>query len=304
VVRLGAVAVLIAGLTAAGCGTPSGGPPGVVSVVASTNVWADVVEQIAGRLAGHKVQVTSIITDPAADPHSYEANSRNKLAIYRADLIVENGGGYDDYVDTLRDSSGSDAPVINAVDVGATGSDNEHVWFDFPTVEKVARRVEAFLIAHDNAHDNAHARTFRSNTTAFVDELHHLEADEALIKKDLGGDGVAITEPVALYMLTACGLVNRTPTEFSEAVEEGTGLSPHVLSDTLSLFDDRRVGLLVYNRQTKGVETSQLRSKAAEDNIPEVGFSETLPPGKTYVSWMRANLAALVAAEGISQKLK
>src|SRR5438046_6240460 len=90
VIRLGAVAVAVAvaASAVAGCSSSAGVAPGTISVVASTNVYGDIVTELAGRLAGGKVQVTSIITDPSADPHEYEANPRNELAVKRADLVI------------------------------------------------------------------------------------------------------------------------------------------------------------------------------------------------------------------------
>lgn len=284
----------MAALLIAGCTSSAAGPPGSVSVVASTNVWGDVARDLAGRLSASKVQISSIISDAAVDPHSYEASARDELAIKRADLVIENGGGYDDFMDQLRDASGTGADVINAFDIGAPGSDNEHVWYDFPTVAKVAVRVEAFLIAHDRAH----ATTYRANARAFTGKLRALEAEESRIKADSAGAGVAITEPVPLYMLSACGLVNRTPSGFSQAVEDGTDVPPRILQQTLDLFTAHQVKALVYNAQTGGAATDQVVSAAEAAGVPVVPVTETLPSGKTYLAWMRANLGAVAAALG------
>lgn len=290
--RLAAAMAVV--LLIAGCASSAAGPPGSISVVASTNVWGGVAQALAGRFSGGKVQITSIISDPAADPHSYEASARDELAIKRADLVIENGGGYDDFMDRLRDASGTGARVINAVDVGALRSDNEHVWYDFPTVAEVAARIGAFLVAHDRAH----AATYRANARAFIRELHALEAHEARIKAHNAGAGVAITEPVPLYMLSACGLVNRTSTAFSQAVEEETDVPPRVLQETLGLFSAHQVEALVYNAQTGGAATDQVVSAAKAAGVPVVPVTETRPSGTTYLGWMRANLDALAAALG------
>jgi zinc/manganese transport system substrate-binding protein len=296
---VGLVTSTLAAAVLAGCGSSTLGPPGSISVVASTSVYGDIVQQVAGRLAGDKVQITSIINDPSADPHEYEASTRTQLAVHRADLIVENGGGYDDFVDVLRNAAGKDAAVISAV--AASGkpvgdSFNEHVWYDFPTVAKVAERITAFLALRDPAD----ADTYRRNARKFLTGLRELEYDAGRLKSVFGGDAVAITEPLPLYLLEACGLVNRTPPEFSSAVADGTDVSPRVLSDTLTLFDEHRVGLLAYNVQTEGQDTDLLLGAAEDNNIPTLGFSETLPAGKTYLAWMRGNLLALVRAEGYS----
>lgn len=120
-----------------------------------------------------------------------------------------------------------------------------------------------------------------------------LERAEASIAESQAGKGVAITEPVPLYMLQACKLVNRTPSQFSEAVEEGTDVSARVLSQTLDLFSSRKVDALVYNAQTSGPETTKVLAAAKTAGIPTVPVTETLPAGSTYLSWMASNLAAI-----------
>jgi zinc/manganese transport system substrate-binding protein len=290
------VALLASALSA--CGSGSGGRPGSISVVASTNVYGSIVEQIAGPLSGGKVRVTSIISDPTIDPHSYEANARNQLAVSRADLIVENGGGYDDFVDTLRRAAGAHAPVVDAVRVSGKplgDSFNEHVWYDFPTVAAVVDRIAGFLAAHDRRD----APTFRANARALIGTLDGLAADAELVRKQYAGVGVAVTEPVPLYLLSACGLVNRTPAQFSQAVEDGTDVSPRALQAMRDLFSAHRVRLLVYNEQTSGAETDAVLSAARANHVPTVPVTETLPSGKSYSGWMRANLDAVAAALGL-----
>jgi zinc/manganese transport system substrate-binding protein len=287
---IGAAAVALAGCTSAAR------TPGEVSVVTSTNVWADVARQVAGSLAGTKIHITSIINDPSADPHSYEADTRNQLAVKRADVVIENGGGYDDFVDTMLHSAGGGATVLNAVDLGGhkqvDGEVNEHVWYDFPTVAKVADRVAQVLARKDRAD----AATFAANARRFVARLHDLSATEAALRARFAGQGVAVTEPVPMFLLAASGLVNRTPRAFSNAIEQGDGVSPRVLRETVDLFAHGEVKLLAYNAQTSSAETSAVRKAASEHGIPVVAVTETLPAGQDYPSWMAGNLAAVRAA--------
>jgi zinc/manganese transport system substrate-binding protein len=278
----------ISGTTASGAKT--------LSVVASTNVYGDIVKQIAGD----KVEVTSIISDPAQDPHSYEADAITQLALSKADLVIENGGGYDDFVDTmLKTASNGSAQVINAVDLSgkqapAGGELNEHVWYDFPTVARVATAVSAAL----SALAPANAALFERNTRAFTVKLADLEAQETAITSAHAGTGVAITEPVPLYLLTASGLVNKTPGEFSEAIEEGTDVPAAVLNQTLKLLRNGDVTVLAYNEQTAGPETEKVLTEAKADKVAVVPVTETLPDGQDYLSWMTSNLQALSAALG------
>ncbi|MET9682924.1 metal ABC transporter solute-binding protein, Zn/Mn family [Streptomyces coeruleorubidus] len=283
----------------AGCGSSSDSADAKsasakVPVVASTDVYGDIVRSIG---AG-KVDVTSVISDPDQDPHSYEADTQNQLALSKAKVVVENGGGYDDFVDRMLKSGRNDsAQVINAVKVsGKTapkgGELNEHVWYDFPTVARVADRISAALAKADPAD----AAAFRKNATAFKAKLTPLEAKEARIKKEHGGEAVAITEPVPLYMTEASGLVNRTPAAFSEAIEEGDDVSPRILQESLALFSGGKVKVLVYNEQTSGPQTEKSEAAAKAAGIPVVPVTETLPKGEDYLGWMTANVDALAGA--------
>ncbi|NGO08912.1 zinc ABC transporter solute-binding protein [Streptomyces sp. HC44] len=267
-----------------------------IPVVASTNVYGDIVEQIGGG----KVTVTSIISDPDQDPHSYEANTQNQLALSKAKVVIENGGGYDDFIDRmLKSSDNSSAEVINAVEVSgkkapAGGELNEHVWYDFPTVGKLADSIATAL----GKADPDDAATFTRNANAFTAKLKPLEQKEAQIKTDHGGAEVAITEPVPLYVIEASGLKDATPEAFSEAIEEGDDVSPRTLQETLALFTGKKVKALVYNEQTSGPQTEKVEQAAKAAGIPVVPVTETLPEGKDYLGWMTANVDALASALG------
>jgi zinc/manganese transport system substrate-binding protein len=216
----------------------------------------------------------------------------------KAHVVIENGGGYDDFMDTMRKAAhNSSATVINAVDVSGKqaqqGADlNEHVWYDFSTVTAVVERIRSALARALPAG----APTFAVNATGLTGRIAAMQHTEAAIKAGNAGRGVAITEPVPLYLLQACGLVNRTPPAFSKAVEEESDVSPRVLSDTLALFDARQVALLAYNSQTTSATTDRVIAAAKARAVPTVPVTETLPAGKTYVAWMTDTLTAVRSA--------
>jgi zinc/manganese transport system substrate-binding protein len=301
---------------------------GTIAVVASTNVYGD----IAGQIGGDLVTVTSLIDSAAQDPHSYEASAQDQLALSKAALVIENGGGYDPFIDSLLSASDNDdAVVVNAAEAsGLLDADhseeahaeedhaeeddaeeddaedehteedghnhiegfNEHVWYSFHGVEHVAEEIATQLSALDA--DNA--STYEDNLATFVGKLGQLEASAEELHTATEGLGVAITEPVPLYLLEEVGLTNQTPEEFSEAIEEGTDVAPLVLQQTLALFDDNSVALLAYNEQTAGSETEQVAAAAEAAGVPVVTFTETLPDGADYFSWMTDNLDAITAA--------
>jgi zinc/manganese transport system substrate-binding protein len=289
-----AVAVSALGLGACGSSSdaaePDGGP---VSVVASTNVYGDIARQIGGG----EVKVTSFISDPGQDPHSFEAGTRNRLALSKAGVVIENGGGYDDFVDTLLKGAGSKAEVLNAVEISGrtapAGEElNEHVWYDLPSVARLADRISAAL-AKAAPED---AATFSANAASFKAKLKALEGKLAAVKAAHAGDAVAITEPVPGYLLEAAGLKNETPEEFSEAIEEGDDVPPRVLRDTLALLTGTKVKALVYNSQTSGPQTEQVEKAAKDGGVPVVPVTETLPEGRDYLTWMDGNITTLQKA--------
>lgn len=287
-----------AALALTGCSAASSGSStddGKVRIVASTNVYGD----IAHTIAGDAVEVTSIMDDPAQDPHSFEASAQNQLAISKADIVIENGGGYDDFVDTMLKAAPNDKrTVLNVVDISGKkavdGELNEHVWYDFPTVQKLTDKLVGAL----SKADPAKASTFSANAKAFGEKLTALENREAQLKTSYAGEGVAITEPVPLYLLEAAGLENKTPEAFSEAIEAGTDVSPAVLQDMLGVIQGGTVKLLAYNEQTSGPETEKVLAAAKAAGVPVVPVTETLPSGKDYIGWMNANLDAVAKALG------
>lgn len=302
-------------LALAGCATQPGeeAADDRLSVVASTNVYGDIASAIAGDLAS----VTSIVTSAAHDPHSYEASAQDQLALSKADVVIHNGGGYDPFIGTLLYASGSAATVITAAEVsGLIEGDehegdhtedpaderdgeaqdhiegfNEHVWYSFHAVEAIAGEI-----AHELGRlDPANAAAYDSNHRAFAVSLEALEGEAGQLRSLVEGRGVVITEPAPLYLLSEVGLQNRTPDGLSEAVEEGGDVPPLVLRETLALIADGTIALVAYNDQTAGRETEQLIAAAEEAGVPVVSFSETLPEGADYSSWMSENLGKIRA---------
>jgi zinc/manganese transport system substrate-binding protein len=312
---LAVTALLLSGCAAAG---GEGEADGRLSVVASTNVYGD----LARSIGGDQVEVTSIIDRMAQDPHSYEATARDKLAVSKADLVLENGGGYDTFMHTLADDTGVDHNhIITAVELSplpgardeaphaaATGSDaghadhghadhshggfNEHVWYDLPTMAKVADAVAGKL----SALDPEQADTFKANAGKFHAGLDKLHAEVDALAGSAHGEAVAATDPVPLHLFDALGLENKTPEDFMEAAEEGSDAAPQALKEAEDLVTGGSVRFVAYNEQTEGPQTQRLRQLADKAGLAVVNFTETLPEGQDYLGWMGDNLHAVEKA--------
>ncbi len=278
-------------LVAAGCaGGEDAAADGRLAVVTATNVWGSVVTAVGGA----EVSVKALIDDPSADPHSYADKPEDATLMTDADLVVYNGGGYDDFFAKLVDAAGADAKRIVAFDLsGHPEGENEHVWYDLPTVRKVADEVAEQLgaVAPDKK------TTFADNAKSFGDKLAALTTKAESIGAASPGGKVVATEPVAKYLLDAAGLTDVTPPAFSEAVEEETDPPVVAVADTTDLITGRQVVALVNNDQTETAVTAQLKDAAAAAGVPVVDVSETLPQGVTdYVEWITTELDALSVA--------
>ncbi|NLG55550.1 MAG: zinc ABC transporter solute-binding protein [Rhodococcus sp.] len=299
-----------AALTLTACGSNPGSDE--LTVVASTNVWGSVAQAVAGD----HVEVTSIITEASADPHSFEVSPSDAAKISSASLIVYNGGGYDQFVDNVLDSDSDDRAVVSAFalfedehgeadghdhdhghshdhDHGHShGSVNEHVWYDYLTVAAVAQAVADELAELDPSN----ADSYRANATTFTDELAGVTAIVDGIAASHVDAPVAQTEPVAQYLLDAAALRDLTPPDFLRAIENETDPAPAAIAATRALLTDHQVQILVFNTQTQDRVTQDIRSTAEAANIPVVEITETLPEGLDYIQWQTRTAQALADA--------
>lgn len=287
-------AAVATSLVLAGCGSGnSGGSTGSdgggrISAVASTDVWGSVIAAVGGD----QVQVTSIIHDPSADPHSYETTPQDAIAAQKAQLTLSNGGGYDDFFTKLADMA-SGANKLIAYDIAATGDANEHVWYDFSAVEKVADQVAAQL---GRIRPSASA-TFTANAGAFKAKVAQLAATVSQAGAAHPGSRVIATEPVAHYLLEAAKVTDATPREFSEAVEQESDVPAAAFAEVNGLISGKQVKAVVNNAQTLTPVTRQVVDTAKKAGLPVVDVTETLPAGVTdYIAWMSGQVTALAGA--------
>lgn len=263
---------------------------GVISVVASTNVYGDIAQSVGGDL----IEVTSIIDDPSQDPHSFEADARVQLTLSKADIVIENGGGYDPFMQQLLGDQDT-ATVLTASDfvVDSSAPDfNEHVWYLIPAMQELTGAIADAL----GDASPEHAEDFQRNAADFTAELDALHQKTVELKEEFGGMSVAALEPLAGYLLASMAVRDVTPAAFSEAVEEGSEISPAALSAMLKLIEAGPTAAVIVNDQTAGPETDAVVAAAEHAGLPVVTVSETLPDGFGYADWMAANIDDVASA--------
>lgn len=294
-IPLWALLSLAAAVAMAGCGPAAVGATighGPIAAVGAESQYADVISQIGGRY----VTVSAIESNPSADPHSFEASPSIANAVATARLIVQNGVGYDTFMNKIEAASPNSSRQIIDVQtlLGLPGSTpNPHLWYLPRTMPLVARA----LVKDLSAIDPSHAAYFAANARRFDASLRPWYAALKAFAARYPRTPVAVSEPVGDYTLHSAGAVNLTPFTFQADVMNGVDPSPEGATLQNGLLDGHKVKVFLYDQQVTDSLTESLLARAQRDRIPVVGLYETMPaPGYDYQSWMLAEVRALEKA--------
>ena len=273
--------------------TTSGTGGTVIQVVAAQNFWGNLVSQ----LGGSHVNVTSIVSDPNADPHQYSSNPANARAFANANFVVINGAGYDTWAQLILNSSTNPSQKVlnvqNTIGLAGKSDLNPHFWYSPYYVNTTIHAMYKNLVAIDSADTNY----FHQNYAALNSSLYHsYMSREAQIKQKFAGTPVAATEDIFVYMANATGLKVVSPDGFMVAVAEGNDPPAQDVAtfQQLMMAGNSTCHVLVYNQQTVTPVTQQIKSLAAQNQIPIIGVTETIqPPDVNFQTWMGAELISL-----------
>ncbi|HSS32969.1 MAG TPA: zinc ABC transporter substrate-binding protein [Solirubrobacterales bacterium] len=288
------LSLVLAAVLLGGCGQggPGGSASGRLNVVAAEDSWGS----LAAQLGGNRVEVTSIITNPAADPHDYEPNSEDAREMAAAEVAIVNGIGYDQWAQKLIDANPS--PERTALDVGdllgLEAGDNPHQWYSPTAVHRVIDQISA---DYEQA-DPDHAAYFRQRRRALEGRgLAKYDGLISQIRSRYAGTAVGASESVFEPLATALGLKLVTPPGFFDAVAEGTEPSPSEKAETDAQIADRKIAVWIYNSQNATPDVQRLNDDAAAAGVPIATVTETLTPeGASFQDWMSRQLRGLQRA--------
>ena len=259
-----------------------------LQIVAAENFWGSLV----GQLGGTRVHVTSIVSDPNADPHEYASNTTDARAIARADYVIVNGAGYDTWANKLLSANLLPGRRVLTVAnlVGKKEGDNPHLWYNPVYVNQAVIQMDHDLIALDP-----------SGTSYYQQQLLNLQQSLSGyqnrivgIKQRYAGTKVAATEDIFSYLAAASGLDLISPPAFIQAVAEGNDPPTNSLVTFQQQLQTDQAKVLVYNAQTVTPLTTNMKKLAADNNISIVAITETIqPPNTSFQDWMNAELINL-----------
>ncbi|MDQ1367006.1 MAG: hypothetical protein QOE57_3048 [Acidimicrobiaceae bacterium] len=277
------VGVLSAACSSSSRNSATPAPTKTLRIVAGENFWGSIVSQLAGRTG----TVTSVMSNPGADPHNYESSSSNARAFADADYVVLNGAGYDAWGDKLLNANPSPKRKVLTVAaaLGKKEGDNPHFWYQPDYVATVVDRVTADLKTMDPGDSTYFDAQRAALNAAFAPDRARLDA----IKARFSATPVASTESIFVYLADYLGLKLVSPPEFMSAVAEGNDPPGPSVAAFHDLLTNKVAKVLVYNRQTSTDVTTNLQKLATDHGIPVVGVTETVAPaGATFQDWFGA----------------
>lgn len=268
-------------------GTPLFAKP--IFIVAAENMYGDIAKQIGGV----HVDVTTILSNPDQDPHSFELTPSVGYALTKAQLVIINGVGYDAWADRLLSYQTQNRPkIILAQDIlGKKMGDNPHLWYDIDGMQKLSQYLAKQYI--DLMPENRNL--FEANLAQFSNQLTQIKKRIETIKSQHLGLFVAATEPVCGIMVEKLGF-EMGEQNFQWVIMNGGEPSPRQVAQFEDDLRQKKIKLLFYNAQVITPETDRLKQIANQANIPIIGVSETMPEGMSYQQWMNDTLSKIEVA--------
>ena len=250
-----------------------------VSIVTTTNVYADIAKNVVGNYGS----VQAIVKNSATDPHDFEPTTADAKELTKANIIVANGLGYDTWMNKLA-SSVSKKPVLVGEDLmGLKKGDNPHIWYDLDMPTKYVN----YLVKRLSKLDKKHAAYFKENGDKYLAKVAKIkQIAKSTDKKN--NKPVFVSEPVFDYGLEEAGY-KIGDKEFEEAIENGTDPSPKTINKMTNEIKDKKIAFFVNNTQASSSTVKTFVKLAKENGVPVLNVRETIPNHMTYLDWMREN---------------
>jgi zinc/manganese transport system substrate-binding protein len=249
-----------------------------LNIVVSINQWSKLTEDLVGDCGN----VTTILNGTDVDPHEYEPTADDISKIQNADLVVINGGGYDQWANTRSDSDSVFSITEQAIASGfvETQSENPHVWFSIDVLRETISGLSLKLVQNLGETDSVNELIDANKEKAYNDYSHVTAAiDEFKNKNSTSGKTYkyVASESVADYLADQMGMENVTPQGYQNAAANESEPSPSDLAQTLQILKDNKADVLLYNAQEEDEITKQLREAATAAGIPVVVVTEQIP---------------------------
>jgi zinc/manganese transport system substrate-binding protein len=265
---------------------------GALQVVAAENFWGS----IAAQVGGDRVEVTSVISSPATDPHDYEPTATDARTVAGAQMVIVNGIGYDPWASKLVAANPVDGRIVLTVGdlLGIEPGGNPHRWYSPGDVQRV---IDAIVAGYTKL-DPKDAGYFERQKRSF--ETHGLRRYKQLImtiRRNYRGVSVGASESIFAPLAQALGLNLITPPSFLKAISEGSEPTAADKTTIDRQIARKQIKVWVYNSQNSTPDVARITDAARKRAIPITTITETLSPASTsFQAWQVGQLEALAAA--------
>ena len=251
---------------------------GKVSIVASTNVYADIAKNVAGKYG----DVQAVIKNSATDPHGFEPTTADAKNLTKANIIVANGLGYDSWMNKLASSVNKKTVLVGEDLMHLKKGDNPHIWYNLNMPTKYVN----YLVKHLSKLQPKHAAYFKANGKKYLDKIDQVKKLAKSGSKD--NKPVFVSEPVFDYALEEAGY-KIGDKDFEKAVQNGTDPSPKTINKMTKEIEDKKIAFFVNNTQASSSTVKTFVKLAKKNGVPVLSVRETIPNYTTYLDWMKEN---------------
>lgn len=288
---LAAASLVLAACSTSSANTGTTTSGSVIQVVVAENFWGSIASQIGGSHA----HVTSIITSPTTDPHSYEPTAADARTLAGAQLVIEDGIGYDPWVAKFLAADQGHPLVLNVGTLlGVPVGGNPHRWYNPADVQAVIRQMVADFTRLDPAQRGYFAAQRTSFNTVALGPYNTLIA---AIRAKYAGTPVGASESIFAMLAPALGLNLITPPTFLKAISEGTDVSAADKQTIDNQIKHHLIKIYVYNSQNVTPDVQAQLAEVKAQHIPYTTITETLVPATApYQVWQTRQLEGIKAA--------
>ena len=272
------------------CGSGGGAGPsgngGVVPVITTTALLADLVKNVGGD----RVRVTSVVP-PGADIHSFQTTPDDSIVIGQARLVVSNGFGLDDFLEPVLGSAmGADTIHIIAAQgldsmLAGENARDPHFWQNPVFVINYVQRIREAL---SNA-DPGHGPEYQANAEAYIEELRKVDQEVAAILGQVRPE----FRHLVTYHDAFSHFAGRYGWDVSTFVaSDADGVSPAAVVQVMGRVSDAQLPAVFVEPQFR----SDVFQQAARDAgvVVETIYSDLSDDGpSSYIEMMQTNARSL-----------
>jgi ABC-type Zn uptake system ZnuABC Zn-binding protein ZnuA len=285
--------------------------PTPLRVVASFSVLGDLVRQVGGDA----VQVTTLI-GPGVDAHTYDPAPADLVTLSEADLVFENGLGFEPWLDRFYESAQPTAARVVVTEgitpraAGAASAEHEgegddthdhgqfdpHVWHDVANAIAIVENIRDAL----SAADPARTETYEANAAATIADLDALDAwiREEVATLPADRRKLVTSHDTFGYFADAYGFEVLGTALGSLSTEVGDPSAREIATLITAIEETGVPAIFAENVSNPDLMTS-IAAEAGVTLAPPLYTDALGPPGdpgETYQGMMRGNVTTIVDA--------